>query len=217
MVAEVAISLVLLVAAGLMIQSFLRLQEVDLGIDRKGLIDVYAQRFVPNLDAAGRDKEYALTYRRIVEELRRLPGVRSAAVSGDIPVFRHPEERLVDQMHVRGEAATQASHQLSIQGADVGPGFFGAMGIPLKEGRDFRESDDRSAAFVAIVSERTAAKLFPGRSALGQQVRWGQNNESNPWHTIIGVCGNTKWQATEQRAGYEMFYSYRQYAPFPVH
>lgn len=216
-VAEMAISLVLLVAAGLMIQSFLRLQEVDLGFNREGLIDVFAQRFVPNLTAETRDIEYSQNYRRIVDELRRLPGVESVAATGDVPVFCHPEERLVDQLHVRGVAATTASQQVSIQGADLGPGFFATMGIPLKEGRDFTEADDRSKPFVAIISERTAAKLLPGRSAIGQQIRWGQNSETNPWHTIIGVCGNTKWQATEQKAGYEMYYSYHQYAPFPVH
>jgi putative ABC transport system permease protein len=216
-VAEVAISVTLLVAAGLMIQSFLRLHEVDLGFDRRGLIDVYAQRFVPNLTAETRDQAYSQQYARVVAALRQLPGVQAVSAGGDIPVFRHPEERLVDQLHVRGEAATEASHQLSIQGADLAPGYFAAMGIPMVEGRDFQESDDRSKPFVAIISRRTAEKLFPGRSALGQQIRWGKNNSSNPWHTIIGVCGNTKWQATEQRPGYEMFYSYRQYAPFPIH
>ncbi len=216
-VAEVALSLTLLAAAAFMTQSFLRLQNVDLGIQRDGLVDVYVQRFVPNLTPETRDKEYSRSYRRIVAELRQIPGVASAASGGDIPVFRHPEERPIDQIHVRGEAAADVSHQLSIQGADVGPGYFATLGIPLKEGRDFREADDRSAPFVAIVSERTAAKLFPGRSAIGQQIRWGKATATNPWHTIVGVCGNTKWQATEQLPGYEMFYSYRQYAPFPNH
>jgi predicted permease len=216
-IAEVAISLALLVAAGLMIQSFLRLQDVDLGIDRRGLIDVYAQRFVPNLSDETRDKAYSQEYRRVVSALSQLPGVKAVSAGGDVPVFRHPEERLVDQLHVMGDAATETSHQVSIQGADLGPGYFATMGIPLRQGRDFTEADDRTKPFVTIISERTAAKLFPGRSALGQKIRCGKNDNSNPWHTIIGICGNTKWQATEQKAGYEMFYSYRQYAPFPVH
>lgn len=216
-IAEVAVSLTLLVAAGLMIQSFLRLMQVDLGFDRSHLVDVYAQRFVPNLTAETRDLAYSAQYQRIVSQLRQIPGVTAASAGGDVPVFRHPEERLIDQIHVRGEAAREVSHQIPIQGADLAPGYFATMGIPLIEGRDFTEADDRSKPFVAIISQRTAALLFPGRSAVGQQIRWGKASETNPWHTIIGVCGNTRWQATEQRAGYEMFYSYRQYAPFPVH
>lgn len=216
-VSDIAISLTLLILAGLMLQSFLRLQSVDPGIRTTALLDIEALRFVPNLDAPGRDVAYAQTYRRITDQLRQIPGVISASNGGDLPIANHPEERRVDEIHIRGQAFDPARNHISVQGADVAPGYFSTLGIRLLEGRDFNEDDDSSKNLRVIVSERFARQFFGNASALGQQICWGKDNGKNPYHTIIGVVSGARFQVTEQRPGYEIYFSYRQYAPFPVH
>ena len=91
------------------------------------------------------------------------------------------------------------------------PGYFNALGIPLVAGRDFNEGDDLNRPPVAIVSRYTAEKLFPGRSAAGEQIRWGDNDTYNPWSTVIGVVGNTKWNPAEREPNLEVYWSAFQY------
>jgi MacB-like periplasmic core domain len=92
------------------------------------------------------------------------------------------------------------------------PGYFAALGIPIVEGRDFTEADDHTRPGVIIINKFAAETLFPGESAVGQQIRWGNNQDYDPWMTVVGVVGNTKWQPAEREPGFDTYWSYRQYA-----
>jgi putative ABC transport system permease protein len=91
------------------------------------------------------------------------------------------------------------------------PGFFHTLGVPLLEGRYFNENDAIGSFPVIIISKRTAETLFPGESAVGRKVRFGINEEYDPWSTVIGVVGNVRFNAAERDPGYEVYWSYRQY------
>jgi putative ABC transport system permease protein len=93
----------------------------------------------------------------------------------------------------------------------VTPGYFATLGIPFLEGRDFTDADTVSAQKAIIISKGTAELLFPGHSAIGEQIRWGNNDEYDPWTTVIGVVGNTRWHPAERKPGVEVYWSYRQY------
>jgi hypothetical protein len=92
------------------------------------------------------------------------------------------------------------------------------MGITLVDGRDFTEADDWRVPLVALVSQHLAETLWPGRSPLGQMIRVGNDSPENPWHRVIGVVGDTRWNATERSgAGGEVYSSYRQWPTPKLH
>jgi putative ABC transport system permease protein len=98
----------------------------------------------------------------------------------------------------------------------VSPTFFDVLGVPLIAGRHFTESDDPKSESVVIVSRHTAEILWPGREAVGQRIMIGGNQwRDDPWNRVIGVVGDTKWNAAESGQGFEVYYSDRQW-PVPA-
>ena len=114
-------------------------------------------------------------------------------------------------MEAKGDLHTDTTHRAPASLVDVTPEYFAAMGIPLLEGRPFRESDDLDAPWVIIMSERAAAAMFPGRSAIGQQVRTNTAGATDPRATVIGVVGNVRYRATDSDDMLEFYYPYKQY------
>lgn len=216
-VAEVAFSLLLLVGAGLMLQSFMRLQQVNTGIKAERLITVYLSRFLPNSTPQEQVAAYSDQFRRVMDAFAKLPGVVSVGGGYDIPHYNKPEQRETQEIAIIGQSEREQHHNAPAIGVDVTPGYFQALGVPLLEGRDFNEADTLDKPRVVIVSQYTANTLWPGRQAIGQQIRWGKSSDSNPYCTVIGIVGNTKWSAAEREPGFELFYSYRQWPPPALH
>ncbi|MBL8151865.1 MAG: ABC transporter permease, partial [Blastocatellia bacterium] len=210
-VAEVIFSLLLLISAGLMMQSFWKLRQVDAGIKPENLLTVRATRFSIETSREAMTRSSANNYRNIVNKLQTLPGVNFVSAGGDIPYYNKPEERDKDFIAVRGQDQKNEEFHLPVQGADVMPGYFEALGVPLLAGRDFTEADDFGSKPAVIVSKYTAERLWPGRDPIGQEVIWGKEDPDNPWSVVVGVVGDTKWQATEKVKGYELYYSYKQW------
>ncbi|MBL8211847.1 MAG: ABC transporter permease [Bryobacterales bacterium] len=215
--AEVALSLVLLIGAGLMLRSFASLMQVDTGVKSDGLLVATVGRFVPGLNAEQRLVAYADHYKRIRDALAALPGVVAVGAGNDLPYLNQPEERRPYEIYTRQRNTPDTAWRGPAQGADVMPGFFAALGVSLLEGRDFTEADTVGKPNVIIISQRAAGILFPGRSAVGEQIRWGTNAELDPWSTIIGVVGSTQWNPAERTPGLEVYWSYRQYATPSTH
>jgi len=214
-VAEVAFSLLLLVGAGLMMQSFLRLQQVNTGINADRLITVYLSRFLPNSTPHEQVVGYSDQFRRVMDAFAKLPGVVSVGGGYDIPHYNKPEQREKQELAIIGQSEREQNHNAPAIGVDVAPGYFQTLGIALLEGRDFNEADTLDQQRVVIVSQHTAQTLWPGRPAIGQQIRWGKTSANNPYCTVIGVAGNTKWSAAESEPGFELYYPYRQW-PVPA-
>jgi len=146
-----------------------------------------------------------------------LPGIQSVAAANDIPYLNQKEERQAFEIFTVARPTKDLAYRGPAQGADVMPGYFDTVGIPLLAGRDFTEADGLDAPPVVVVSQRAAATLWPGQDALGQKVRWGSNMEYDPWMTVVGVVGDTKWQPAETRPGLEVYWSYRQYPTSNTH
>jgi putative ABC transport system permease protein len=199
-VAEFALSLVLLIGAGLMMQSFVRLLNADAGATEEEMVKAYSDNFY-----------------RVKERLATIPGVVEVGGSYDIPYYNQPEERPKELIAIRGQSEREQQQNAPVMGVDVMPDYFKAMGIPLLAGRDFNESDDLKARRVVIVSQHTAETLWPGREPLGQQMRFGKDAPYNPWCTVIGVVADTRWQMAEKDKGFEAYFSYRQFMPPRMH
>jgi putative ABC transport system permease protein len=208
-VVEVALSMALLIGAGLMMQTFLRLQSVESGLDTHNLLTAYSIKFAPNTTNEEAERVYSGSYRQVMERLAELPGVAAVSGGNDLPYFNKPDQRSLWEVAIRGENEQESKLHAPFRGASVSPGFFKTLGVPILRGRDFTEADDLKSPKVVLVSRRAAESLWPGREAVGQEIQWGYTVKN--WGRVIGVVGNTKWSAAEDDTGYEIYTSYRQF------
>lgn len=209
-VAEVALSVMLLVGAGLLMKTFLRLQTRDPGFSSDGVV---AARAV--LWAAGNRQTSAATlgniHTRVIDALGTLPGVRSVAVTNSLPYSGTSTERLQADIFIRGRSEDETQTLASITGADVGPSYFATMRIPLVRGRLFEATDTTEAEPVIVISERAARLFWPNEDPLGRYISWGKPTEGNPWTRVIGIVGNVKQHAAEGDVGVEFYYPVAQW------
>jgi predicted permease len=161
-IAQVAFSILLVVAAGLLTRAMQRTSSVELGFDPRGVevADV-------DLSLAGYDRATGSVFAsEVVDRLRRIPGVQDATVATGLPL---EGVRRVQLVRRRGDAPPVVeSTGLQPNWSIVGPGYFATLRIPMVEGREFRNADRNDSQRVTIVSEATARGLWPGQSALGK-------------------------------------------------
>jgi putative ABC transport system permease protein len=191
-VTEIALSLVLLVGAGLMIQSFLRLRQVNIGVDAKNVLT--ATVLLPR--AKYRTPEQRSTFfKQLVERVRHLPGVQSAGATATLPLHGNNWGR---SLTVEGYPVLSVGQAPSIQHTVVTPDYFRTMGITLLAGRDFADTDTADAPKVTIVDERLARHYWPSGDAVGKRVRFGPPEDNEPWHTIVGVVRAVRHQRMQE-------------------
>ncbi len=187
-VAELALSVMLLIAAGLLIRSFAHLQRVSPGFSADNVLTL-------ELTMTGRKYNDAeavlLAYRQLWERLARLPGV--AAVGG---VTALPLSNMMawGPITVEGRAAPEGEKFINADIRVVGGDYFTAMNIPLLAGRSFTDQDTRTSLRVVVVDEHMAKQLWPGQDAIGKRIRTGgfDVTPDTPWMTVIGVVGRVK-------------------------
>jgi putative ABC transport system permease protein len=207
-VAEVALTLVLMVAAGLLGNSFLRLQRVDPGFR----IDDVTMAMVPLPQARYVDDDrQADAYQRILEGVQQHGGIQSAAL-----VFPSP----LDGASAAGRFAIEGRPDSESRGdrpfaalAAVSGDYFRTVGIPLMAGRPFAGNDRPPATTVVIVNALLARKYFNGEDPLGRRIRFGPPGQ--PWITIVGVVGDTRNMGVEQDPSPVIYIPYRHFTlPF---
>src|SRR5688572_7539958 len=190
-VTEIALSLVLLVGAGLMIQSFLRLRRVDIGLDAKNVftaaVVLPSTKYPPEKRAA--------FFQQLVERVRNVPGVEEASATATLPLGGGGWGR---SLTVEGYPVMSVGQAPMIQHTVVTPGYFRTMGITLLTGRDFTDADTADALKVTIVDERLARHYWPNESAVGKRIRFGPPEDNEPWHTIIGVVRSVRHQRMQE-------------------
>jgi len=180
-VAETALTLVLLSGAGIVIRHFVRLETMPLGFEAKGLLTMEAD--VPASYPPGPARGELV--RRIVERVRATAGVKAAGVTTVNPLGGGTwgTAAVSEEMAARDpNAAMNVNHRL------VTPGLLGAMAIPLLRGRDFTDDDRATTLRVAIVSDRLARHFWPGEDPLGRRIRIAR--AGTPWLTVVGVAGD---------------------------
>jgi predicted permease len=181
-VAQLALSLVLLVAGALLARGLLAARGKDLGFDPT---QVASLQF--NLQMNGYDEEQAFAFRkRVVAELRALPGVTAVSLASRLPLA--PD---VNMEGVRIQGHHQAQDEpVTVDATGVGPDYFRVVGVPLLEGRAFTEEELDGERKVLIVNQAFARRYWPGQSALGRQVH--TSGFDQPPHTIVGVARDHK-------------------------
>jgi putative ABC transport system permease protein len=182
-VAEVALSLILLVGAGLMMHSFMRLQRTSPGFNPENTLTLRLS--LPGAKYDTPEKRHAF-FKELLERVRALPGVQVAGAVNRAPMAGGYWGR---RLTVEGFPVLSVNHCV------ITPNLFRAMGIPILMGRDFTDADTRDSMKATIIDERLAREYWPDESPLGKRVRFGPPEDNEPWHTIVGVVGAVKDQS----------------------
>jgi putative ABC transport system permease protein len=209
-VAQVALCLLLLVGAGLMMRTFLRLQQRDTGFNPDNVLVARATNF-HNGPRAERATALALHHERVAGLLRALPGVTGVGVTNSLPFAQIQTERRKAELTVKGRSSEELKHQVALAGADVSAGYLETMQIPLVRGRLFDARDAKDSSMTMIINERAARTLFPDRDPIGQEILWGAYSKENPYCTVVGVVGDIRHQSDEKDQGLELYYPYTQW------
>ena len=179
-VVQLSLSVVLLVAAGLVLKSFQRLTQIDLGFQPDGVTSI-ALPLPPRLaNDAGRLNTFVNT---VLQRVRAIPGVQSAALTAALPMSQNGD---YDGYLIEGRPFPQSGNEAQTYRIGVSPGYFKTVGIPLLYGRDFAATDDSTKTPVGIIDVTIANRYWKGAEALGKRIR---NTGTPIWFTIIGVVG----------------------------
>ena len=192
--AEIALALVLLTGAGLMIRSFLALERQDLGFDAKNLFTV---RVDPPYWTFNKLEQVVPFLEQATVKLEQIPGVTAVAANQNLPLagLDGNTKRVIT---LEGQPAPEQETNPFVHLQSVGPGYFEAMGIPLRRGRVFASTDRADTPPVAVVSRRLAERLWPEGEAIDRRLKLGPPESEAPWLTVVGIAGNVR---SESRAG----------------
>src|SRR5499426_3259626 len=182
-IAEVALSVALLIGAGLLLRSFSKLQDVKLGFEPENLLSMRIS--LPRNSYPG-DQEAWAYYTRLLSEVKALPGVQDAALTSLTPLGGGGTS---GEVQIPGRAAAPDGSMPSSGWRVVSPGYLRTLGIPLR-GRDFEERDTAESQPVTIISEEMARRFWPGEDPLGRPVTL--RSLGNRTYTIIGVAGDVR-------------------------
>jgi predicted permease len=182
---QFALSLVLLIGAGLLLKSFQRLGAVDLGFNAENTLTMVATLPAAKYDNAEKTLRF---YGSAIENLRNAPGIKHVGLTTNLPFG----DGNVDGIIVEGQEPPEGRNVSQTEQAEqvsVTPGTFQALGIPLLQGRDFQTSDHNKSPLVAIVDEPLARRYWPAGNALGKRI---QTTGGRQWLTIVGIVGGIK-------------------------
>jgi putative ABC transport system permease protein len=182
-VAEVALSLVLLVGSGLLVRSFLLLRETDTGFDEENLLTLQLSYRV----GAGEGQKAVNFFRAVEEKVRALPGVRAVAVSNGVPLLGSSET----SFQIKGRPPAEPGKRPMTVAFWTTPGHLDALGVRLLRGRFIDEHDTTGSQSVTVIDEELARMYFPGEDPVGQYFE-GNREMGMPDDLIIGVVGHVK-------------------------
>jgi putative ABC transport system permease protein len=204
-VAEIALSLMLLVGAGLLIRSFLRLQAVNPGFNSRNVLTMQLDLSGPNYKKGA---QVIAFHDQLLEKIKRLPGVQYASTRSFVPIASDASFAYL-LFHIEGRETDVSEGSVAFYNA-VSPDYFQTMMIPLRKGRSFSDRDVRGSQNVAIVNETLAGRYFGNEDALGKRITLEDHPKEEDWITVVGVVGDTKPRELHKEAVAELYMPYDQ-------
>jgi putative ABC transport system permease protein len=205
-VAQLALSFILLVGAGLLLRSFIRLQHIDPGFNPNRSMalsfNLPEKRYPSHRQRAGFS-------RQLLEGVRSIPGVEHAGIGVSLPLGGSK----MSFGFFLGDTPSAVEENQYAQYNAVSPDYFGALGVPIVRGRDFTQRDEESGRQVAIVSQTLARRCWPGETPLGKRIRTISQNGITV-REIVGVVGDVRHSALSERPEPELYVPYAQ-DPWP--
>lgn len=199
-VSEIALSLVLLIGAGLMIKSFIRLEQVSPGFDSTNVLTMRLSLPAAQYPDVRRRADF---YRQVNQRLGSLPAVQSAAAISRLPLTPGNSTR---GLTIEGSANDGSGNGPAADYRVISPDYFRTMGIRVSSGRDFTERDTSEAPAVVIINETMARRFWPNEDPLGKRIQVGING--NPWLEIVGIAGDVKHFGLDSQSNAEIYVPY---------
>lgn len=202
---EIALALVLLVSAGLLIKSFNRLLAVDPGFNPESVLTLRTSLRGPQY---AKPEQITAFAQQTLQRVRALPGVTYGALGTQLPLTDSHTRR---DITIVGEPVPEVGQFPHPDFHVISPDYFSAMGIPLKRGRPFDESDTPQAPGVVLISESLARRFWANGDAVGKSILMGRPAPNNHALTVIGVVGDTKQYGLGAATRWEVYLSYLQH------
>ena len=206
-VAEVSISLVLLIGSGLLVKGFRSLINVNGNFEPESLLSM--RLTLPDAKYRGQQPKIVSFYEQALEQIRTIPGVEMAATTTQLP---YGDGGAMNFFSIENQPPQSGETRLA-RLQSISPNYFRVLHIPLREGREFSDADSSASAPVAVISLSMARRYFPNGSAVGQHIRTGGADSKVPWATIVGVVDEVRYDWISQGPQPTLYLPYRQ-SPF---
>jgi putative ABC transport system permease protein len=199
------VTLVLLVCAGLLIRTVVRLRSVDVGFNANNVLTMNIG--LPNAKYPKPENVVAF-YKEATERIAALPGVKAAGITSVLPLSDNFDGRgLVVEDHPKPEGA-----EITVDLYVVTPGYLSAMEIPLRHGRTISDHDTIESAKVALINQRMADQLWPNQDPVGRRIRFtGSKSNPAPWRTIVGVVTDVSQYSLDKEPPMQMYLPHSQF------
>ena len=204
-VVEVALSVMLLVAAGLLVRSFQRVLNSNPGFRPERVLT--ASLDLPPAEYS-RDEQVTSFYQQLVQRLQQTPGIAAVGGSTDLPLLGQWDHAFTPEGY--HERVLPLCYHSVIYGD-----YLQTMGIPLLRGRYFNDQDGPKSTQVLIVSDALAKQYWPGQDALGKRLKWGPPESNDPWLTVVGIVGDVKQGPLDAAAAVHTYQPYAQLGNAP--
>jgi putative ABC transport system permease protein len=209
-VAQIAISLVLLSGATLLLRSLWNLENVPLGFDRDRAIAASFVLGPARYATAQRQQEF---YESLEARIAQIPGVATAAIPDTLPPSGRVRAMPYTAIQAEGHPRYTQDTGGMVAWRFVTPGYFAALGVPILNGLGFTEGDRDASGNAVVLSQSLARRLFPAQEPLGRGVRFG---EGEPWYTVVGIAADVKNSGVAVEPGPE-YYLVRRHGKDPVY
>jgi predicted permease len=203
-IGEVAVSFILLIGAGLLINSFLHLRNLDPGFRADHLLTMRVDLSVLKYPDGERRSAF---FDEVLRRVRALPGVQSAAAGGNLPLTYNGDSMSIA---VEGIPDPPPAQWPDVIYRVIGPGYFTTMGIPMVRGRDFTDQDRTDSKKVVVISEKTAHHYWPGQDPIGKRLKPGATTSDAPWREVIGVVKDVRQNDFIAEPKMQMYFVHRQ-------
>jgi predicted permease len=181
-VAEVALSLVVLVGATLLVRSYRALAGTELGFDPRGVLTARLSLAGPEYDSPERRRAF---YQALYAQVAALPGVERVGSAQGIPFSGWDVQA---SFSIEGRPARRQGEELDVHYQRVSADYLAAIGVPIVRGRGFTDADRDTSAHVGIINEELARREFAGEDPIGKRLKFGGLDSEDPWITIVGVA-----------------------------
>ena len=204
-ISELALCVMLLIGSGLLIRSFMRLQNVSPGFDANNVLTLELTMSGPRY----KDPQVVVaTYRQLWNRLEGLPGVTA---SGAVTALPLSQMFAWGPITVEGRVPPPGENFINVDERMVSGHYFEAMGIPLRSGRFFNEQDTSTSPKVVIIDEYMAQQLWPNQDPIGRRIHFGGIADKAPWQTVVGVVGRVKQYTLDSDSRIALYLPHTQY------
>ncbi len=202
---EVALTLVLLIGAGLLLKSFWRLRQTDPGFRPERVLTL---AITLNPARYPQRQQQTVFFQRLIDQVRSVPGVEYAGATSTLPLSGGSVPRGIFSFEGESPWPPDDVERHLVQVPVVSPDYFRVMGIPLHKGRFLTEQDAGEAAGAVVITEGLARRFFPGQDPVGKRIKFGLPEAPLPLYTIVGVVGDVRQSGLDTEPASSIYLSY---------